>query len=84
MDDAQVQQLRDIMWEMNAVSSSTRTESQEVDVTEVDEDGNETTPVSYTHLDGYKRQGIPFLASRICRSKAKKEKEFIRKRLSVE
>lgn len=38
LDDAQVQQLRDIMWEMNAVSSSTRTESQEVD-----EDGNETT-----------------------------------------
>lgn len=43
LDDAQVQQLRDIMWEMNAVSSSTRTESQEVEVTEVDEDGNETT-----------------------------------------
>ena len=42
-DDAQVQQLRDIMWEMNAVSSSTRTESHEVEVTEVDEDGNETT-----------------------------------------
>ena len=45
--DAQVQQLRDIMWEMNALSSSTRTESQEVEVTEVDEDGNE---------DVYKRQ----------------------------
>ncbi|MFR6147508.1 peptidoglycan DD-metalloendopeptidase family protein [Neglectibacter timonensis] len=43
LDDAQVQQLRDIMWEMNAVSSSTRTESHEVEVTEVDEDGNETT-----------------------------------------
>ena len=40
LDDAQVQQLRDIMWEMNAVSSSTRTESHEVEVTEVDEDGN--------------------------------------------
>lgn len=43
LDDAQVQQLRNIMWEMNAVSSSTRTESHEVEVTEVDEDGNETT-----------------------------------------
>ena len=43
LDDAQVQQLRDIMWEMNAVSSGTRTESHEVEVTEVDEDGNETT-----------------------------------------
>lgn len=43
LDDAQVQQLRDIMWEMNVVSSSTRTESHEVEVTEVDEDGKETT-----------------------------------------
>lgn len=43
LDDAQVQHLRDIMWEMNAVSSSTRTESHEVEVTEVDEDGKETT-----------------------------------------
>lgn len=43
LDDAQVQQLRDIMWEMNAVSSSTHTESHKVEVTEVDEDGNETT-----------------------------------------
>ena len=43
LDDTQVQQMRDIMWEMNAVSSSTRTESHEVEVTEVDEDGNETT-----------------------------------------
>lgn len=43
LNDAQVQQLRDIMWEMNAVASSTRTESHEVEVTEVDEDGNETT-----------------------------------------
>ena len=43
LDDAQVQQLRDIMWEMNAVSSSTRTESHEVEVTEVDEDGKEST-----------------------------------------
>ena len=41
-DDAQVDELRNIMWEMNAVSSSTRTESHEVEVTEVDEDGNET------------------------------------------
>ncbi len=43
LDDAQVQQLRDIMWEMNTVSSSTRTKSHEVEVTEVDEDGKETT-----------------------------------------
>lgn len=43
LDDAQVQQLRDIMWEMNTVSSSTHTESHEVEVTEVDEDGKETT-----------------------------------------
>ena len=43
LDDAQVQQLRDIMWEMNAVSSSTRTESHEVEVIITDEDGNETT-----------------------------------------
>lgn len=43
LDDTQVQQLRDIMWEMNAVSCSTRTESHEVEVTEVDEDGKETT-----------------------------------------
>ena len=42
LDDTQVQQMRDIMWEMNAVSSSTRTESHEVEVTEVDEDGKET------------------------------------------
>ena len=31
------------MWEMNAVASSTRTESHEVEVTVTDEDGNETT-----------------------------------------
>ena len=43
LDDAQVDELRNMMWEMNAVSSSTRTESHEVEVTEVDEDGNETT-----------------------------------------
>ena len=43
LDDTQVQQMQDIMWEMNAVSSSTRTESHEVEVTEVDEDGKETT-----------------------------------------
>lgn len=43
LDDAQVQQLRDMMWEMNAVASSTRTESHEVEFTEVDEDGKETT-----------------------------------------
>lgn len=43
LDDAQVDELRNIMWEMNAVTSSTRTESHEVEVTEVDEDGNEST-----------------------------------------
>lgn len=43
LDGAQVQQLRNIMWEMNAVSFSTRAESHEVEVTEVDEDGKETT-----------------------------------------
>ena len=43
LDDAQVDELRSIMWEMNAVASSTRTESHKVEVTEVDEDGNETT-----------------------------------------
>ena len=43
LDDAQVDELRNIMWEMNAVASSARTESHEVEVTEVDEDGNETT-----------------------------------------
>ena len=43
LDDAQLDELRNIMWEMNAVSSSTWTESHEVEVTEVDEDGNETT-----------------------------------------
>ena len=42
LDEAQLEQLRNIMWEMNAVTSSTRTESHEVEVTEVDEDGNET------------------------------------------
>ena len=43
LDDAQVDELRNIMWEMNAVSSGTRTESHEVEVTEIDEDGKETT-----------------------------------------
>ena len=43
LDDAQVDELRNIMWEMNSVSFGTRTESHEVEVTEVDEDGNETT-----------------------------------------
>ena len=43
LDDAQVDELRNIMWEMNAVASSTRTESHEVEVTEVGEDGKETT-----------------------------------------
>ena len=43
LDDAQMDELRNIMWEMNAVSSGTRTESHEVEVTVTDEDGNETT-----------------------------------------
>ena len=43
LDDAQVDELRNIMWEMNAIASSTRTESHEVEVTVTDEDGNETT-----------------------------------------
>jgi murein DD-endopeptidase MepM/ murein hydrolase activator NlpD len=43
LDDAQVDELRNIMWEMNAVASSTRTESHEVEITEVGEDGKETT-----------------------------------------
>lgn len=41
--DDQLDELRNIMWEMNAVTSSTRTESSEVEVTTTDEDGNETT-----------------------------------------
>lgn len=43
LDDAQVDELRNIMWEMNAVTSSTLTESHEIEITEVGEDGKETT-----------------------------------------
>lgn len=43
LDDGQVQQLRDILWEMNAVSFSTRTESSEVEVITTDEDGKATS-----------------------------------------
>ena len=43
LDDAQVDELRNIMWEMNAIASSTRTESHEVEITEVGDDGKETT-----------------------------------------
>ena len=39
----QVDELRNIMWEMNAIASSTRTESHEVEITEVGDDGKETT-----------------------------------------
>ena len=53
LDDAQVDELRNIMWEMNAVSSSTRTESHEVEVTEVDEDGNETTHIWFVDADDF-------------------------------
>ena len=45
LDDAQLDELRNIMWEMNAVTSSTRTESSEVEVSTTDEDGNETTHI---------------------------------------
>lgn len=43
LDDTQVNELRNIMWEMNAVSSDTRTESHEIEVIVTDEDGKETT-----------------------------------------
>lgn len=42
LKDAQLDILRNTMWDMNGVSHSTHTESSEVEVTEVDEDGNET------------------------------------------
>ncbi|MCO7137319.1 M23 family metallopeptidase [[Clostridium] leptum] len=45
LDDSQIDELRNIMWRMNTISSSTRTESHEVEVTEIDEDGNETTHI---------------------------------------
>lgn len=41
--DAQVDELRSIMWEMNAISYTTRTESSSVEVTSTGEDGNEVT-----------------------------------------
>ena len=43
LDESQVDELRNIMWEMNVVSSSTHTESHELESTEADEDGNEIT-----------------------------------------
>lgn len=43
LDDFQLDELRNIMWKMNSITSSTRTENHEVEVTEVDGDGNETT-----------------------------------------
>ena len=43
LDDAQVDELRSIMWEMNAISYTTRTESSSVEVTSTDENGNEVT-----------------------------------------
>lgn len=43
LDDAQLDELRNIMWEMNAISSGTRTEKREVEITEVDENGKEIT-----------------------------------------
>lgn len=43
LDDAQLDELRNIMWEMNAISSGTRTEKREVEITEVDENGKKIT-----------------------------------------
>lgn len=43
LDDAQLDELRNIMWEMNTISSGTRTEKREVEITEVDENGKEIT-----------------------------------------
>lgn len=43
LDDAQLDELRNIMWEMNVISSGTRTEKREVEITEVDENGKEIT-----------------------------------------
>ena len=43
LDDAQLDELRNIMWEMNAISSVTRTEKREVEITEVDENGKKIT-----------------------------------------
>ena len=43
LDDAQLDELRNIMWEMNAISSGTRTEKREVEITEVDEKGKQIT-----------------------------------------
>ena len=43
LDDFQLDELRNIMWKMNSITSSTRTENHEVEVTEVDGDGDETT-----------------------------------------
>lgn len=40
LDDAQVDELRSIMWEMNAISYTTRTESSSVEVTSTDENGD--------------------------------------------
>ena len=43
LTDAQVDILRDILWEMNDVDYSTRTESHEVEVTTTNDDGEEET-----------------------------------------
>lgn len=43
LTDAQVNILRDILWEMNDVSYSTHTESHEVEVTTTNDDGEEET-----------------------------------------
>ena len=43
LTDAQVDILRDILWEMNDVDYSIRTESHEVEVTTTNDDGEEET-----------------------------------------
>ena len=43
LDVGQLDELRNIMWEMNVISSGTRTEKREVEITEVDENGKEIT-----------------------------------------
>ncbi len=43
LTDAQVDTLRDILWEMNDVDYSTRTDSHEVEVTTTNDDGEEET-----------------------------------------
>ena len=48
LTDAQVDTLRDILWEMNDVDYATRTDSHEVEVTTTNDDGEETTTETVT------------------------------------